>query len=341
MKIKKVPERINISSLRYLEHLLKINRANLRQLADTSGRYYAPFDLYKKSSSKWRHIDNPQQPLKEIQKKILATILEKGINQLPNGMNGAISGKSIIDNVKVHVEKECIGVVDIKDCFPNTDNLKVYQVWRNFFFCGIKTANILTKLTTFQHRLPQGAPTSPLLCNYVLSPMFIDLKGYAKKNNLDASIFIDDITVSGKRKAVERAIKYVIKLLIQYKYSVRKRKVRIITSGYRQKVTGVLVNKKLSIGRKHVQQIRNMILETASLKGHIPSSEYNKIKGKVSFAKLVSKTQGEKLEKFAEKLLLQPQKQVEPVKDDVRRDCKKYSNNHEYIKGTRFYLSQS
>lgn len=323
-------QQINIVSLRYLEHLLKIQRTDLLQLADTAGRFYTPFDLHKKDSSKWRHIDNPQSPLKEIQKKILRTILEKGISQLPLGMNGGISGKSIVDNARIHVNKECIGIIDIKDCFPNTDNLKIYQVWRNFFGCGTKTASILTKTTTFQHRLPQGAPTSPLLCNYALAPIFNDIRKYAEKNNLDASIFIDDVTVSGNRKNVERAIEYIVDLLLQNEYAVRNRKVRLITSGYSQRVTGVTTNTKASVNRVKIQQIRNLILETANLKEYVPSDKYNQIHGLVSFAKSVSPYQGKKIESFAESLLIKPIMQVGVIKDEERRNCRKFSRDHSY-----------
>ena len=161
-------QQLNIVSLRYLERLLKIQRTELLQLAETAGRFYNPFDIHKNGSNKWRHIDNPQRTLKDVQRRIHKQILEKG--------------KSIIDNAKLHVNKKCIGIVDIKDCFPSTDNLKIYQVWRNYFGCGTKNASILTKLTTFQHRLPQGAPTSSLLCNYALAPIFIVIKDYVKTN---------------------------------------------------------------------------------------------------------------------------------------------------------------
>lgn len=330
MNTNNICKQINLASLRYLEYLLKIERTELKQLADTAGRFYAPFDLHKKYSSKWRHIDNPQLLLKQIQKKILKAILEKGISQLPEGMNGGISGKSIVDNVKVHICKECVGIVDIKECFPSTDNLKIYQVWRNFFGCGIKTVGILTKLTTFQHRLPQGAPTSPLLCNYALTPIFKTIKNYAKKTNLDVSIFIDDITVSGHRKDVVKAIEYIVRLLLQNKYSVRKRKVRLITSGYSQKVTGATINSKISISRLKVQQIRNLIIETAKLKEYVPSDKFNQIRGLVSFSKSVSSDQGKKLELFAESLLIKPILQVEDKKDEQRRNCRKFNRDHTY-----------
>jgi RNA-directed DNA polymerase len=320
----------NVLSLSYLEQLLKIDRTELRQLANTSGKFYKPFDLHKEGSDKWRHIDNPQHPLKSLQKKILKNILEKNIDQLPQGMNGGISGRSIVDNAKLHIGKECIGIIDIKDCFPSTDNLQIYRVWLDYFGCGTKNAKLLTKLTTFQRRLPQGAPTSPLLCNFTLASMFKTINTYTQGHNLNASIFIDDITISGNKKDVEKAVEYIVKILIQSKYSVRKRKVRVITSGYQQKVTGVTVNSKASINRHQIESIRNLIIETASLKGYLPSHLYNKLQGHISFAKSVSKQQGKKLEEFAESQLIKPIVQTDTKKQDQIRTCKRFSRDHSY-----------
>jgi len=318
-------------SLSYLEHLLQIKRDDLRMLARTSGRYYRPYDLHKKGTNKWRHIDSPQEPLKALQKRINKKILNQRLDLLPDGMTGGISGKSIIENAKVHIGKEAIGVIDIKDCFPSTSNILIHEVWRSNFGCGREIAQILTKLTTFQHRLPQGAPTSSLLCNFALLPVFEEITNYANSNSLNVTIFVDDITISGNKINVVNAIQPIIAVLRKHEYSVRKKKVRILTSGYSQKVTSVTVNSKLSVNRKQIQFIRELILETAKLKGYIPLSTRNHIKGKISFAKQLSKSQAETLEKFADRLLIQPTLQVKISSSDNSRSCNKFRKSHEYI----------
>lgn len=320
----------SLKRLGYLEHLLKLERNEIYKLSETAGRFYKPFDIHKKGTDKWRHIDNPQYPLKSVQTRILKKILNRNLHLLPEGMNGGISGRSIVDNAQAHIGKECIGIVDIKECFPSTNHHQVNRVWVKYFGCGYKTANILTKLTTLQHRLPQGAPTSPLLCNLVLAQTFKEIKSITDDLSLNVSIFIDDITVSGSRGNVTNSIAPIVEILIKHGYAVRRRKVKIIPSSQSQKVTGIPVNKKLSIGRKHVQQIRNLILETAALKGYISSGDYHKIHGKISFAKSVSRAQGDNLEKFAEMMLVHPLVQEKVEKDENRRDCKRFSGNHKY-----------
>lgn len=315
-------------SLSYLEFLLNLKRDKLKAIAETAGRHYKPYDLHKNGTSKWRHIDNPDNYLKNIQKKILKNILNKGLHHLPDRMTGGVTGKSVVENAKIHVKRDCIGIVDIKDCFPNTNHLKIYNVWKDFFGCGDKTIGILTKLTSFQDRLPQGAPTSPLLCNFSLISIFKEIEIYTRKHDLNFSIFVDDITISGKKRDVTDAIQPIIRVLINNKYAVRKRKIKIISSGFGQKITGVTTNNKLSIGRNEINQIRDLIMQMARLNGNIPSDKYNSIYGKLAFAKHLSKTQGDKLEKFAEQMLIKPILQVEKEEKDDIRNCNKYARDH-------------
>ena len=321
-------------SLSRLEFLLGTPRKELKKIAETIDRYYSPYDFHKNGTNKWRHIDSPNITLKIIQKRILKNILNKGLYLLPNGMTGGVSGKSIIENAKIHISKECIAIIDIKDCFPNTKHLKIYDVWKDYFGCGEKTVGILTQLTTFQDRLPQGAPTSLLLCNISLISIFKEIEKYTSSHDLNLSIFVDEITISGMKKDIISAIQPIINILTKNKYAVRREKIKIISSGFRQKTTGITLNRKLSIGRSEIKKIRNLIVETAKIKEYLPSNNYNLISGKITFAKQVSKPQGAKLEEFAKQLLINPLTLVQKEDIDEKRSCNKYNRDHKFIKPT-------
>lgn len=320
----------SLISLKRLEFILHTSREELKKIANSVGSYYQPYDLHKKHTIKWRHIDNPDGELKKLQKIINKSIFKQFISLLPERMTGGITGKSIIDNAKNHVGKECILILDIKDCFPNTNHLKILHIWRTYFGCGNTTARILTQLTTFQTRLPQGAPTSSILCNFALLPIFGKINSYASLNNLSFSIFVDDITISGKKNNVIKSIKPTIKILRDHHYAVRKKKIKIITSGYSQKTTGINVNKKLSVSRKEINEIRKLIVESAKLKGYLPSTLINKINGKTNFVKQISPNNGKKLEELAKKLLVAPIKNIKKESEDDIRACRNFGRSHEY-----------
>lgn len=293
-------------SLLNIERLLKINRKTLKKVAQRSGAYYSPYDeeyTKKDGSKKNRHIDNPNHKLKTIQKRIYETILKKELLELPDGIIGGISKKSIKDNAQPHIGQEIVVTIDLKDCFPKTNNKSVFKVWRETLGCGEKVAMLMTQLTTFQRRLPQGAPTSSALCNFCLLPLFQDIKIHADKNRISFTLYVDDITISGKVPDTLSSISFIIKTIRKYGYSVSNHKIRKMPSNQQQKVTGVVVNKKVNIAHSIIEEVRNSILQIARRGSSITSTEYNSINGKIQNVKSYSEEKGEKLKEFAEMLL--------------------------------------
>lgn len=319
-------------SLKHLEVLLDTPREKLREISENISLHYAPFDTHKKGKPRWRHIDNPDTVLKRIQKKINKYLLTNRSLLLPQEMTGGITGRSINLNASYHIGKECVAVIDINNCFPNISHSKIYKVWINTFNCSTTIASLLTKLTTFERRLPQGAPSSSLLCNFVLLPVFQEIKKIAALNNLDVSIFVDDIIISGSKKNVTHSIQSIIKLLQSEGFSIRKKKMSIATSGHRQKGTGIILNRKISVGRKEINAIRKFIIDVAKNKDFITSSEINTINGKINFANQISKIQGTKLAIFARKLLVAPVINTSTQNSNEYRKCNRIERNHVYQK---------
>lgn len=299
------PKIFPLRSTRLLEHLLKIDRKQLKKLAALAGRYYKPFDRLEADeigNKKWRHIDNPIDELKIIQRAINKKILREAMLSLPNGMMGGVTGKSTRDNAKFHLNQEMVLTLDLKNCFPNTNNRKVYRVWKETLGCGRVNASILTRLTTFQTRLPQGAPTSLALCNLTLLPLFDDIQDYTSAYNLNFTLYVDDITISGKASTVQSSIGSVINLIQGYGYSVRHNKIRIMPASVQQKTTGIIVNKKTAIAIQKVEEIRGQILNMARKKT-ITKNDLDSIWGKINYIGSISPARGERLNRFAEMLL--------------------------------------
>lgn len=308
-------------STNQLAHLLKIDKKdknNLFALAKTVGKYYSPFDTFQEKGNKWRHIDNPIGRLKYIQGQINKKILRPVMLSLPDSMIGGIVGKSVINNALPHIKKETVIRIDLKNCFPKTTNLKVHYVWRVTLGCGANCANILTKLTTFQRRLPQGASTSPALCNLVMLPLFTKIQDYASKHNLSVTMFIDDITFSGTAQTALLALGPIIDLIQKYGYAIRHKKINIMPAYNKQITTGLLVNKKIGIERQKVEEIRRLILHHTK-KTSLSKHDYDSIIGKIINIKRYSEHHGEKLEKFAEMLLPKSIIYVQKPKDKTRK----------------------
>ena len=293
-------------SLKNIERLLKIKREQLRKVASHAGAHYDPYDqlqIKKNGKKKWRHIDNPDKELKYIQRRILKKILLPYLLKLPDGMIGGVSGKSIKDNVLPHVRQEMIVTIDIKDCFPHTTDSMVFKVWRNTLGLGSRQAELFTKLSTFRTILPQGAPTSTALCNLVLLPLFENIKSYTDKYHIAFTLYVDDITISGKTDNVLSAITPIVRLIQKYGYGVRREKIGIMPANRSQRITGLNSNKIVNIARQKIQETRNKILLIAKRGTRMTQKELNSINGDIQHIKTISKTKAEKLKEFAEMLL--------------------------------------
>ena len=88
--------------------------------------------------------------------------------------------------------------MDIRSYYPNITSLHVYQVWSEVLKCSPPVAKLLTKLTTCDYHLPQGAPTSPALANLFLSSIYGPVLEECLKLGVVVTVWVDDLTFSGK-----------------------------------------------------------------------------------------------------------------------------------------------
>lgn len=310
-------------SMENIERILEINRQELWKIANSAGSYYDPYDKKIVKSDgriKWRHIDNPKEELKYIQRKILKKILVKQMLKLPNGMIGGVAGKSIKDNAQPHINQEMIVTIDIRNCFPSINNRMIFDIWRNVVKCGERQAVLFTKLTTFRTILPQGAPTSSVLCNLCLLPLFNEIKIYAYANGISFTLYVDDITLSGKATDALPAIGIVIKKIQKYGFGVRREKIGIMPANIAQKVTGLNTNKKVNIAQKKIEDVRSKILTIIKRRKGITRKELNSINGDIQFIHSVSKEKSQRLKEFANLLL--PKNFIE-ADDQKKQEIKK------------------
>lgn len=317
-------------SLRKLRFLLGTHDIN--ELAITAGRYYNSFDIWKgkrdDGSDKWRHIDNPADPLRKVQDTIYSKLLKPIAATLPDYLTGGMPKRSIKDNAYPHLNSAAVLGLDIENCFPSISNRKIFQVWRNSLNCSDEIARILTQLTTFQRRLPQGAPTSPILCNLALMPLADDINHYADKSGLRFTIYVDDVTVSGDSSTVRDSIRHIIPIVEKHGHKISIEKKVIMDRNEIQKTTGILINSKMTLPRSKLIEIRKEIARLGELGNRVRSYELNSIWGKIQFVKSIDKKTGGSLYVYAKKHLedIVGMPAIKP--GDKTRRCSNYRKKH-------------
>jgi len=311
-------------SKRRMEVLLRCDRKIIEQIADRAGRYYEPFDM-RRGADKWRHIDNPNDALKALQSRIYRAILAD--YKFPPNVVGGIPGRSILDNVRQHVSQPIIITFDIRGCFPSINHRRVFAAFRDRLRFSADVASVLTKLTTFQRRLPQGAPSSAIIANLVMVPLHEELERIARAYNLQWTIYIDDITISGAR--AREAVEAVVRAIQQNGFAVSHRKLHIMTNRSRQRITGVIVNRMISAGRRYrVDDIRRSILNLRAA-GSASEAEIRSINGKVNNVRWLNTRQGAALRRLADAVLPEPMaSDTAPVRATEWRRCHSFSRSH-------------
>jgi RNA-directed DNA polymerase len=254
------PTPLDLYSIRHLEALLGHTRIELEDLAKQAIRYYQPFPFKRHHapfsrrlpSGRKRWIDNPVDPLKTIQSRIEQRLLKRVV--LPEHLLGGVKGKSIADNVKKHLAAKYLVSIDIKNFFPSITPHQVYAVWRKTLNCSPDVAYLLTGLTTYRDRLPQGAPTSTLLANLVLSALDPDIRTACDTSRITYSSWVDDLAFSGD--AAPEIIGEVIATLRKGGFSVSHHKIKIMGPSDRKLLNNLVLGRFVTVRKEYVGYIR-------------------------------------------------------------------------------------
>lgn len=221
-----------------LSFMFGISYGFIKTMSINSQHYYRMYEIPKHSGG-YRRIEAPRRYLKLIQRWIYINILST--RELPSVVTGFAPGKNIFSNAEPHKPNKNLMVIDIKDFFPSVTYQEVYKVFKSFGFQR-KVLTLLTGLCTLDGRLPQGAPTSPAIANLVFGPVDLALQDLAKGWDCCYTRYADDIAFSGNMTFSRKDIKAVSEKLQEWDFFINPKKTRIIGSGGRQVLTGLVVN---------------------------------------------------------------------------------------------------
>ncbi|HOY73862.1 MAG TPA: reverse transcriptase family protein [Bacteroidales bacterium] len=254
---------------------------------------YDTFEIPKRSGGK-RKIEAPKPALKLAQKAILEKLTSDV--RLHDSCHGFRRAHSIVSNAKPHVGKAVVVNLDIKDFFPTISAARVFGIYRSFGYKN-EEASFLTALSSFNGRLPQGAPTSPMLANIACIRLDYRLSGLSNTIGADYSRYADDLTISGP-ESITKYIALIRKIVEEEGFALALPKLRIHRRGARQEVTGLTVNDRVSVPRVIRRRIRAALHHVnqgkeATWKGEPMSLE--SLTGHINFIKSVHPDLGQAL----------------------------------------------
>jgi RNA-directed DNA polymerase len=293
---------LDLYSIGKLETILGYTRDHLRRIAAIAGSCYRPFKQKKKPrpfqkalpSKKVRIIDNPSSELKRIQRAINTNLLRP--LEFPLCVCGGVKGRSVADNIKLHVGARVLVTLDIRKFFPSVSSRQIYAVWRHELNCSPRISALLTQLTTFERRLPQGAPTSTLLANLVLLRVGQGIWTKCRQEDVVYSCWVDDLAFSGAN--ARAMIQTAVEALGAAGFAVSHSKLKVCGPGERKMLTGRMLGRFISVHPDRLACIRSGIhkLEAGEVAPEERARYVRSLEGQIAYIASVISHKGIRLQ---------------------------------------------
>lgn len=231
---------------------------------------YTSFTIPKKNG-KERLISSPNRKLKQVQ-QCTADLLNS-LYTAPNSAHAFTNDKSILTNAKPHVNKKHVFNIDLESFFPSITFARVrYLLAKKPYLLPINVATVIAHIVTHKNKLPQGAPTSPVISNMICARLDKELTQLAKKLHCTYTRYCDDITfsftcsygripreiVSGLYSTIQPG-DHLVEIIETNGFSINKSKTRLRSSSQRMEVTGLTVNEFPNVKRSFIKRIQAIL----------------------------------------------------------------------------------
>ena len=285
-----------LSEIENIKTFFESLEINSDQFWKTSIEY--SFASIAKRAGGRRQLQIPTKELKALQAQLAVNIekvLGKEVHQCANAY---IRGRSTVTNAIPHLGAKVIIKLDVKDFFPSVTPEHIGPwldrfVWQLTGRNSSKLTKRLEDLVLFENRLPQGAPTSPILSNLVLLKFDIAMQKMAFANDARYTRYADDITLSlrvDNKPAVGTLIKLTRVILARngFRLNESEKKIVVLRRHQHQQICGITINSgRPTISRKQRRKLR--AAAHAMSKGKETSYAISQLSGWLSYVSHIQK----------------------------------------------------
>jgi hypothetical protein len=308
-----------------LEWFADLKLLGLKQIASRLRHYH--YRVFSTSSGSIRLIESPKRRLRKLQREILSGILEC-IPPHP-AAHGFVKGRSIRTFAAPHAGQRVVLRMDLRNFFASIGLARIQAAFRtlgypepiaellsgictnatprdtwNYLDAELDAATLHDARDLYARRhLPQGAPSSPALANICAFRLDCRLMGLAKAAGAEYTRYADDLAFSGGsdfERRVKRFSTHVAAILLEEGFSAHHRKTRIMRSGVRQHLAGIVINERLNVFRADFDLLKAVLTNCARLgpesqnrAGHPAFRSH--LEGRVAFIEMVNSVKGERL----------------------------------------------
>jgi RNA-directed DNA polymerase len=329
----------SIATLADLANWLELRPGDLEWLANrwrvdaheaNSRLHHYSYHACEKRDGRHRLIERPKALLRVAQHKLLHDLIARVSPH--EAAHGFRRGRSIVSFAAPHANRAIVIRFDLADFFASVTEARVHALFRTLGYPQAVTRAMSALVTnrvpsalfrngelagkfdwTERQRLrdrhlPQGASTSPALANLCAFRLDMRLAALAKSLGATYTRYADDLAFSGGQRLSTRVDSFgvqVAAIALEEGFSVQTRKTRIMRSGTRQRLAGVVINRHPNLSRERFDTLKAMLTNCVR---HGPASQNRdgradfraSLEGHVAHACMLNRARGEKLRRILE-----------------------------------------
>lgn len=185
-----------IRTKKRLAEVLETDLPTLKRLQNLGDSAYILRLCRPKPGKKPRQVQDPIPELKAIHKR-LNRLLQRVAH--PAYVQAGLKGLSYKTNAENHSSIEWVCSIDVQSFYPSCKRERIYQFFKQTLDCSPDVAEILADLNIVNGHLPTGGPFSLLLSYWSHQDIFDKIHESAEEHDLKMTLYVDDLTFSGKR----------------------------------------------------------------------------------------------------------------------------------------------
>ncbi|EPE3624738.1 reverse transcriptase family protein [Serratia marcescens] len=265
-----------------------VNPQFIASLIKNKSKYYRVFPISKGKGKKKRIIEAPRVGLKIIQAWIAHHLSINALLDISDSAYAFIPGKNgIYQAAKKHCNSKWVLSIDLKNFFHTITLDKIILALVDIGY-HYEQASKLAEILTLNKRLPQGAPSSPVISNMVFKSTDACINEFIVGKNISYTRYADDLIFSGVNEDFDiNSFKDNIIALLQSKdWIIAEDKLHIAKAPNRLKVHGFLVHElkpRLTKGYRNKIRAYNHLLHA----GKIDKNDIDRIKGHVNYSAFI------------------------------------------------------
>ena len=261
---------IELNLLKFLNIEFPLGEENIISFVNTAPHRYKTYEILKKDGKNKRKIAQPSKEVKLLQRsalKLLEPILP--IHDLAFAYT---KNRSIKNNAMIHQNSKFILKTDLSNFFNSiTPKILLEQIRKTNISVSSKNEELVSNLFFWKEtrkdglKLSIGAPSSPLLSNFIMYNFDNKIVEVCKQYDCAYSRYADDITISSSKNFYELNFPLIIKkiLLEEFGESIKlnSNKTKYISKAYHRNVTGITITNdgSISIGSNNKRLLSSKI----------------------------------------------------------------------------------